>query len=355
MNILHLTKDHISISGISTFLENLVNNDNQNRHFILSNQIGAEYLQKDARFYLDQKIKTSKVAFFKNIFLVSKLCEQYQIDIIHSHHRYFDLLAFFVKKKNKIKTIITIHSIVYSKRIFSYKSDIIVSVGENVKKHLIENFYLRSEKIRVINNFIDPNQISITRSEADIKEELKLSEDKYIIGFVGRFDKREKGIDILINAGLKIIEHFENVVFVLIGDGIDKKFVYEKTNYLKNHFVVVEPKNDIFNYMQIFDQFVLPSRIDPFPLVMIEAAYLKIPFIGSNVDGIAEFINDKIDGVLFEPGNEKELASKIITYIKNPNIGKKLAEKLHQKVINNFTAEKIIPQYDDLYKSVLME
>ena len=75
---------------------------------------------------------------------------------------------------------------------------------------------------------------------------------------------------------------------------------------------VMNAHSEIFNYYQLIDVFVLPSRVDPFPLVMLEAGLMKKPFIGSKVDGIAELIENETDGLLFESGNSDDLVSKIL-------------------------------------------
>lgn len=353
MKIIHLTKDYIRLNGITTFIENLVNNDSTNNHYIISNFIEESFLKKNIYRYHNQKLNLSFSALIKNILLLIKLNNGEKIDIIHSHHRYFDLLTYFVSKFTKIKTITTVHSKVYGKRFISYKSDKIIAVGESIKKHLIDYFRIDEKRISVINNFVDPKTIRINRDLNEIKNELKIGEGNYIIGFVGRFDFKEKGIDILLKSSINIINEYKNVIFVFIGDGSDKDYLCNETKNFKDNFRIVETKTDIYNYMQIFDVFVLPSRIDPYPLVMLESAYLRIPFIGSNVDGIAEFVNDDFDGLLFEKENISELSVKTIFLIKNKTVAEKFANNAYKKVIKSFQAKEYVKQYKKIYQSLV--
>ena len=53
---------------------------------------------------------------------------------------------------------------------------------------------------------------------------------------------------------------------------------------------LLSSKENIYDYYNIMDLVVLPSRIEPFGIVVIEAGMMNKPFIGSNVDGIAEII-----------------------------------------------------------------
>ncbi len=74
--ILHLTKDHIKLNGITTFIENLVNNDSLNKHYIISNFIEESYLDKNIKRYLSQRINLSFLLFIKNILLLINLCNE---------------------------------------------------------------------------------------------------------------------------------------------------------------------------------------------------------------------------------------------------------------------------------------
>ncbi|RJP58325.1 MAG: glycosyltransferase family 1 protein [Ignavibacteriales bacterium] len=354
MNILHLTKDFIQLNGISTFIKSLIPNDRNNNHFVASNLIVAEFRRALNKNIIEQilPIKTSQL--LPNILHVIKICKANKIDVIHSHHRYYDLLAYYLSKIYSIKTITTVHSKVYGKKKLSYKVHKIVAVGDSIKKHLIKYYRINENRITEINNFIDPKLIKLTKDKESIKSELHLV-DKYVIGYVGRFDIEEKGIDILIDAIPKVFAESKDVIFVFIGDGKDEEYLVSKTRKVYHNVRIINAKLDIFNYMQIFNLIILPSRIDSFPLVMLEAAYLKIPLIGSNVDGISEFIEDGINGLLFTPEDHEDLSNKIILLINNTDKAKELGERLYQKVISEFTSDKIIPKYDKIYKSILSE
>lgn len=350
--ILHLTKDYIKQNGITTFIENLINNDSLNTHYIISNYIEESYLEKKNN-YFSQKINFSILSFIRNIRLLINICNEMNIDIIHSHHRYLDLLSYAVSKFTRTKTITTVNSKVYGRKLISYKSDKIVAVGKSIKRHLIDYFKIDEKILSVITNFIDTNSIKITRDGNELRNEMQIPDNKYIVGFVGRFDIQEKGIDVLLRASIGIIDKNNNVVFVFIGDGVDKEYLIDISNNFKENLRIVETKNDVFNYMQIFDLFVLPSRIDPYPLVMLEAAYMKIPFIGSNVDGIDEFIEEGVNGLLFERENNLQLAQKILFLKNNKEVAQRLADENYKKVTSSFLAQHKVPEYQREYLSLM--
>ncbi|MBK7106126.1 MAG: glycosyltransferase family 4 protein [Ignavibacteriae bacterium] len=350
MNILHLTKDYTKINGITTAIENLIAADKLNFHYVLSNFVDDAFQCSNHCIYLNTSLPISVSKIIYNIFKLKQLCKKYHIGIIHCHHRYFDLLASSLKCIIKIEVVTTVHSKVYGKKILSYKADKLVAVGESIKEHLIDYFRIDEKRIAVINNFINPNVINVTRNKNEIIEELNILPSYYIVGYVGRFDIEEKGIDILLDAIKLIIKDKQDIVFIFIGDGADKNYIINESKEFETNIRVIGSKIDIFNYMQIFDMIILSSRIDPFPLVMLEAAYLKIPFIGSNVDGIPEIIEHNVNGILFESENAEDLAKKIEFLLENADFAQKLGENLYKKVIENYTAEKNINKIENLYR-----
>ena len=87
---------------------------------------------------------------------------------------------------------------------------------------------------------------------------------------------------------------------IIIGEGEEKDFYlnYIEKNELKCK--IFDPTDNITEFYKTIDILVLPSRVHPFPLVMLEAGLFEEIFIGSKVDGIAEFIDDGYDGFLFD-------------------------------------------------------
>ena len=82
---------------------------------------------------------------------------------------------------------------------------------------------------------------------------------------------------------------------------------------------------------------------------------MSCPFIGSNIDGIPELITNEENGLLFESGNVEELKDQIVRIYNDRKFGEKLAENLNIKVLDSFTVDKIIPQYEKLYSELLVE
>ena len=96
--------------------------------------------------------------------------------------------------------------------------------------------------------------------------------------------------------------------------------------------------------------FVLPSRAESVPQSILEAFFLKIPVIASNVGGIPEIVTNNKTGLLIEPNNPVELLEKINYLLNNIEFCNTLANNAYDFVMKNFSWEALLPKYIELYE-----
>ncbi len=355
INILHL-QNHLNIScGVSKTIYLIVKNSSQKFNHQIACFDGDGFSRFDTSNIKPLVLKDFNNSLFRFLIHFIKLysfCKQNEINIIHSHHRYFDLLAFLISRILKVKTVTSVHSKVYNHKLFSYKSEILIACSNLIKDHLNKYFGINEDRIKVIHNAVDPSEFVITKTKRKLIKELDIPDDKFIIGYFGRLDYMEKGVDILLNSCLNLSEIKEDVFLLLIGNGVDESKIKLFINQNKLNAKVINSREDIYNYYQLLDMFVLPSRIEPFGIVMIEAGIMKIPFVGSSVDGIAELIENETDGLLFESGNSDDLVNKILKIYNDKKYAYQLAENLYRKVLGGYTVQNIIPKFEKLYFSL---
>jgi len=191
--------------------------------------------------------------------------------------------------------------------------------------------------------------VIITTPHNLLLKELEIPEDSVILGYFGRLDIKEKGVDILIDAFKILVREFNNVYLLLGGDGKDEIILKAKVVNLNIPVRFLGAIENIWDYVYLSDIIILASRIDPFPLTMIEAGLAGKAFIGSDADGIPEFIENYTDGILFHKENISELYSAMKELVSNKSLRLKLGNNLHQKVLCNYVPEKIVPQLEEIY------
>ena len=343
IKILHLYPKIDLACGISKSIYSIVTNTKEMSEsyvYCLGGDSISKFERAEIKIIVHSVKKRTLLSSILIFFDLLSLVKSKEINIVHSHHRYFDLIVFIISKLISVRTITSVQSKVYGKKSLSYKSEVLIPCSYAIKRHLIDYFVVKENRIKVIHNFIDPLTLKLTVDKSTLKKEMGIQEIEIVIGFIGRFNNQEKGIDILLEAFRRISGEFSNRKLVLIGEGDDKKYI---TNFIdKYHLnaITLTPKENIFDYYNIIDIVVLPSRVEPFGIVAIEAGLMKKAFIGSNVDGLKEIITNGADGILSEKENVDSLAQNLKKLIENPELRTSLGEALYQKVINNFTSEQ---------------
>lgn len=145
---------------------------------------------------------------------------------------------------------------------------------------------------------IDQERIQVRRSIADMRRQAGIPEEAYVWIMSGTASLR-KGYDLLPD----LLTHLpDNVYICWLGKPrdsalrtyVERRVANEKLRYQ----AFGEQSDDYFDYLNMADGFVLTSREDPFPLVMIEAAALGKPIAAFNSGGVAEFVQPGMGGVV---------------------------------------------------------
>ncbi|MBK7629821.1 MAG: glycosyltransferase family 4 protein [Ignavibacteriales bacterium] len=359
MNILFISPDFNYSCGVSRYmnqcLQHFSEQDYFNVHFITNRGDSLDRISdnKDIKLHLLNFEKDHKNPFklIKDFFQLLSYCKKYKIQIIHTHHRYPELISVLVSKITGAKTITTVHSFVSGLKKLSFRSDKIICVSNAVKKNLIEDYPHCKNRITVLYNCVDDSFFENISNLQIIRNKFGFSPDDKIILFVGRIC-RIKGVDILIKAFAKIIRLNENIKLILLGQ-VEDIIISEAIKGSEKYIFVIQPVKDVREYYQASDIVVLPSRIDPFPYVMLEAGAMKKPFIGGDTGGISEFIEDGVNGILIERDNYDQLADRIVFLLNNPVQAEILAEALYHKVRKECDCEKFYERLGKIYNDML--
>lgn len=227
--------------------------------------------------------------------------------------------------------------------------DSCVAVSNAVKQDLLHTG-LRSQSICVIpNGFDSPSPLLANNRH------LEYSHQKaFLIGYAGRLVK-EKGLDILIKAFHLFHSNQPASRLILAGDGPLKKDLQEMASSLNLSAVVtfVGFQENIFQFLDDLDLFVLPSRTEGLPMILLEAMHAQKPIIASSVGGIPEVIAPGIDGLLFQPGNHHHLSEMMQYLFENPIKASQLGTQARITVSTRFCVSSMCEAYERLYLSLI--
>lgn len=242
---------------------------------------------------------------------------------------FFQFLPSYITKLKGPKHMIFLHGSVkqYFEGIRKYfkisffnkinRFDYICTVSEEMRVQLKEIFPNLTNKQVTIYNPIDFETIenkACERGDLTSAEE-KLLNSSYICS-VGRLDEGQKDFNTLINAYANLkVENKISEKLILVGDGPDKeklKSLVKKLN-LENDVIFLGKKSNPYIWMKNSKAFILSSKYEGLPTVLIEALILDVPSISSNcLTGPIEILENGKFGELFNIGNIKELEEKIL-------------------------------------------
>ncbi len=345
MKILHLHTELNKVCGITKIIRSLIasiGSVHDNEVFTL----GGNGIEQFYEMGINVRISNSNkyTGLQNNIARLKDLLKKSNYDIVHCHDRYFDLLVSAIIKTRKNNIVTSVHSKVFGKKILSYKAPYLIAPNICIKNHLVEYFKINENRINVIGNFV-PNTDSAISQKNNKRE-------SFDILFAGRFC-REKGVDILLKSFMIVQKKYCNARLTLLGSGEMEREIRLFINENKLNAVVASPVKDVLNYFKAADLFVLPSRTDPFPLVMLEAGSFALPFIGAEVDGICEFIENGKDGIKVQAGNIHELSNALMEIISDPIKARQMGSRLKEKIEKLAIADIIIPKYLALYGMII--
>jgi L-malate glycosyltransferase len=197
----------------------------------------------------------------------------------------------------------------------------------------------------LLHSFIDTEKIIIKQAPVLVQQKLNIPNDAFIWVMSGSMNLR-KGYDLVPD----LFQFLPKNTYILWLGSIKETgvlhYIRQRTRLEKLNFIEIgEKSSEYYDYLNIADGFVLVAREDPFPLVMMEAAFLQKPIVGYNSGGISEFVQEGMGGVVdsFNPKDLSELMLKVQT-----NSIKIDKEKLKNRALE-FDIKNQIARWDNIF------
>lgn len=169
---------------------------------------------------------------------------------------------------------------------------------------------------------------------------------KTVLLSIGELHKN-KGCDLLIPNLKKVQRDF---IYIIIGDGeeYDSLMNLIQENGLTDKIFLVGRVEDAYKYIRAADIFLLPSRTEAFPYVLLESGLAGACVVASNVGGISEVIENRKNGVLYNVHTE-EVVGRLEEMIDGPGLREAFGKNIKEKVMGEFSIEKMMENTVRLY------
>lgn len=267
--------------------------------------------------------------------------------IIYSRDQF---ILWFLSFTNK-RFIYEIHSFpgkpAFYKRIWK-RAHKIITITSALKKKIVE-YNISENKIMIARDAVDLVAFNaVTEGKNDLKMELGLASDNFIVGYIGKFKTlgMEKGIKTMIES-LTMLDKNTKMVFVG-GENTEikeYKAMANRFNVLPYCiFIGYQPYTMLIKYMKAMDILVIPFPNRPHyafyasPLKLFEYMASGRPIIASDLPALREVLNDK-NAIFFEPENAADLARAIKMLKQSQALGYHLSQQALSD-IKEYTWEK---------------
>jgi glycosyltransferase involved in cell wall biosynthesis len=311
-------------------------------------------------------------------FLPQLIWQLWKFDILHLHYPFFGA-SFFVLivrilRGKKISLITNYHMDVslpgtkglYVKiahkfllpTLLKYSDKIIVSSLDYVENSDIQEFYFKNKQKFLELPFGVPRRYSPCPKDAELLKKYNLNKEETVVLFVGSLDSAHyfKGVDYLIKA-LPLVND-KNTKILIVGTGnLQPKFEKLATDLDVKERVIFAgyvTDEDLPKHYNLANIFCLPStdKSEAFGIVLLEAMACGKPLIASNLKGVRSVVDQGINGVLVQPKNSQDIASKINYFVEDKAIAKIIGERGVLSVEEKYRWSKIVNKLIEVYKKL---
>lgn len=307
IRVLHII-DHLGYGGAPFVVKNLVERmpADQVQSYVCALRPNPRPLPIDATTITLKSAKYSLAAMRS----VPKLCEEHRIDIVHAHLQKAVIVALLARSRFAAGLVLHEHGPVFrggsgcvyrwTLRRFGSRADAVIANSQAAAVAIKQTIHDPHLSVIIVPNFIDVERFDPDRYDRKaVRESLGLTEERFVVGFVGRLD-RAKGVDLLVDAAARLPRDERSWCIYLLGDGPEKVPLAKRIRRLRLERIVVLAglHENTARVMRAFDLAVVPSRREAFGIAALELMRMRVPVIVSPVGGLPELVQDGETGIV---------------------------------------------------------
>ncbi len=265
--------------------------------------------------------------------LAKHIADHEKFDVVHAHDWMTYRAGVEVSRKTGKPLVVHVHSTEFDRsgihvnqRIYDieregmHTAQKIIAVSHLTRNTITARYGIEPERVEVVHNAVDFNGYQPQQSTVDI------GRDEKIVLFLGRITM-QKGPEYFLEAAKKVLDHIDNVRFVMAGAGDMTRRIIEKAASMgighKVLFTGFLRGGDVERVFRMADLYVMPSVSEPFGIAPLEAMQNNVPVIISKQSGVSEILNHALKVDFWDVN---EMANKIIAVLKHPSLQRTLRE-----------------------------
>lgn len=232
----------------------------------------------------------------------------------------------------------------------------LVTGTESLARHYSEYCGVSSARIKIVPNWVDLTKFdprSLDRSQA--RQQLGLSSQGPVLLFIHRLVSR-KGADRLVPIMEHVLQTCPDALLPVVGSGPDEGALRQQiaSASLQDHIRLVGsvPNRRLGPYLAAADVFLMPSREEGFPRVLLEAMAMGLPFVATDVGGVRDITSLLQQQFVVADFTPQAFAERIVTILQDADVAGQLrAEGLRQ--VQAYSLKTAVANFAALWEGYL--
>jgi len=294
-----------------------------------------------------------------------------RFDLVHAHDWLSANAMIWIKQGRGHNCVLTVHATEYARcgnsfppgrsvrirhqeRAGTYWADRVIAVSQATKNELMWMYEVPDWKVSVVYNGVNPSRFEFATDTGEDKRRYNIAPLDPTVLFCGRL-AWQKGPDLLVEAIPSILRFHPNAKFIFVGDGemrhgletrVDRLGVAHATRFLGRR-----DGEELIRLFKLADVICVPSRNEPFGIVVLEAWSACKPVVVTQVGGPSEYVWHDVNGLKTEP-NPTSVAWSLCTVFSDFERARWMGRNGRKAVDDCFTWDMIVEQTLAAYRQV---
>ena len=228
-------------------------------------------------------------------------------------------------------------------------------VSDDIAQRFARLGISRRANTQVVVNGIDATAFEAPSDGNVVRAEFGIPTGALVIGTIGRLAEVKRQ-DLLIRAfaALRACGKHPQTWLLIVGDGPERERLARLAAALnvRERLIFAGWQSQPQRFLQAMDVFVLSSRHEGLPLVLLEAWAAGLPVVASAVGGIPRTVTHGVNGMLFESGSQSALAETLEGLLDSPAWMSQLGRQGRQEVHSRYSLARMASNYETIYREL---
>lgn len=242
----------------------------------------------------------------------------------------------------------------WSEKIICWQSKRVICVSESNHQSGMDSFGLSENYSEVIENGVNLCKFNVNQRKKDIRKELRIPEEEFIIGLIGRVTLQKSPLEFIKAVAIANSKN-PKIKGLLVGEGDMRQLVldYIRRENLCGCFYLSDFRVDIPDVLQCIDVFCLPSLWEGLSIALLEAMAMEKPIVATPTDGTREIIKDHHNGLIVPFNDSEKLAKAFEEYHDNEELRKTCGMNALTLIKERFDNQRISDRVATIYGEIV--